>query len=53
MCDNCVEIDKRLVRYRRLMLLVGDKITVDRAKELIDDLEAQKLALPEPDEHSQ
>lgn len=45
MCEKCVEIDKRTERYRRLLLGVGDQVTVDRAKELIADLEAQKIAL--------
>ena len=45
MCEKCVEIDKRLERYRRLLLGLGDQVTVDRAKELIADLQAQKIAL--------
>jgi len=45
MCEKCVEIDERIERYRRLLLAIGDEITVQRAKELIADLEAQKIAL--------
>ena len=51
MCEKCVELDKRIVRYRRLMQLVGDKITVDRANELIAELEAQKIALHPEQSH--
>jgi hypothetical protein len=45
MCDKCVEIDKTIERYRRILLSIGDRVTVDRAKELIAELEAQKIAL--------
>jgi hypothetical protein len=45
MCDKCVEIDKKIARYRRILLSIGDQVTADRTKELITDLEAQKAAL--------
>jgi hypothetical protein len=45
MCDKCVEIDKSIERYRRIILSIGDQITVERTKELIADLEAQKDSL--------
>lgn len=45
MCEKCVEIDKRLERYRRLLLSIADEATVDRAREMIADLESQKVAL--------
>ena len=46
MCEKCVEIDKKIVRYRRLLAVMGhDKITVEGTKELLADLEAQKFAL--------
>jgi hypothetical protein len=49
MCEKCEEIDKTIVRYQRILLLIGDQVTVDRTKELIADLEARKAALhPEP-----
>jgi hypothetical protein len=49
MCDKCVEIEKAIERYRRIQRSIGDQITVDRTKELIGDLEAQKAALhPKP-----
>jgi hypothetical protein len=45
MCDKCSEIDKTIERYRRILLAIGDQVTIDRARELIGDLEAQKVAL--------
>jgi hypothetical protein len=45
MCEKCVEIDKTIVRYQRILLSIGDQVTVDRTKELIADLETQKAAL--------
>jgi len=45
MCDKCDELDKTIERYRRILLSIGDQVTIDRAKELIADLKAQKVAL--------
>jgi hypothetical protein len=45
MCEKCVEIDKTIERYRRILLSIGDQITIDRTKEMIADLAAQKVAL--------
>jgi len=45
MCEKCVEIDKTILRYRVILLSISDQVTVDRTKELIADLEAQKVAL--------
>jgi hypothetical protein len=45
MCDKCIEIDKTIDRYRKIQRSIGDQVTVDRPKELIADLEAQKAAL--------
>jgi hypothetical protein len=30
MCEKCVEIDKTIVRYQRVLLSIGDQVTVDR-----------------------
>ena len=52
MCNQCVEIDKTIERYRNILRSINDQLTLDRAKELIADLEAQKAALhpgPEPE----
>ena len=45
MCDKCDEIDKTIERYRQIKRSILDQITVERAKELIAELEAQKAAL--------
>jgi hypothetical protein len=45
MCEKCVEIDKTIERYRKIQRAIGDQVTVDRTKELIADLKAQKAAL--------
>ena len=45
MCEKCVEIDKTIERYRRILLAIGDQITVERTRELIAKLQAEKLAL--------
>ena len=45
MCDKCVEIDRLIDRYRKIQRSIGDQVTVDRTKELIGDLKAQKAAL--------
>jgi hypothetical protein len=40
-----VRIDKTIERYRGILLAIGDQVTIDRTRELISDLEAQKVAL--------
>ena len=45
MCEKCEEIDKTIVRYQRILLSIGDQVTIDRTKELIADLEARKAVL--------
>jgi len=39
------EIDKTIERYRQIKRSIMDQLTVDRAKELIAELEARKAAL--------
>ena len=45
MCEKCVEIDAKIVRYRRIVDSGFDALTQRRIDELIDDLAAEKLAL--------
>ena len=45
MCEKCIEVDETIERYRRIRRSVLDQAVVDRAKELIVDLEALKVAL--------
>ena len=44
MCEKCVEIDYTIERYRGIKERVSDQALVDRAKELIAELEADKAA---------
>ena len=45
MCDKCEQLDKKIGHYRKLLLGIGDQLTVDGIKSLIADLRAQKAAL--------
>jgi hypothetical protein len=45
MCEKCVEIDKNIERFRRIQRTIPDQVTIDRTKELIAELMAQKAAL--------
>jgi hypothetical protein len=45
MCDECTEIDKKIVHYRKLTLGISDPATVETIKGLIAELEARKRAL--------
>ena len=45
MCDKCDELDKKIEHYRRILLSIGDQITVERIDAMIADLQAQKVAL--------
>jgi hypothetical protein len=42
MCDNCDELDKKIEHYRRILLAIGDQITVARLAGVIGDLQTQK-----------
>jgi hypothetical protein len=45
MCDKCVEIDEKIRRYQNILRSITDPPTVDGAKRLIADLQAQKTVL--------
>ena len=45
MCEKCVEIDTTIERYCRIQQWVMDQTFIDRAEELIAELEADKAAL--------
>jgi hypothetical protein len=45
MCDECVELDRRIERCRRLSSSLADEITIDRIKALIEELQTQKVLL--------
>jgi hypothetical protein len=41
MCKKCIEIDKAIAQYRNIVRSITDQPTVDRAKELIAELESE------------
>lgn len=45
MCETCDDIDKTIERYRQIQRTILDQVTVDRAKQLIAELQARKAAL--------
>ena len=45
MCDKCAELDAKIERYRRISASVNDQLTLDRIKELVEEIKAQKVAL--------
>jgi hypothetical protein len=45
MCEKCDEIDKKIERYRQVQRTILDRVTVDRAKEMVTELQSQKAAL--------
>ncbi len=45
MCDKCNQIDKNIERYRRIQRNIADQVTVDRTKQLMTELVAQKAKL--------
>ena len=42
MCDKCAELDVKIEHYQRIRLSIGDQVTVDRIKELVAAMNAQK-----------
>jgi hypothetical protein len=45
MCDECIESDKKIERYKALRYRVTDKIALDGIGALIDELLAKKAQL--------
>jgi hypothetical protein len=48
MCEKCVELDSKIEHYERIRLSIADQVTVDRIKELIAEISAQKSQLHQP-----
>ena len=42
MCEKCVKLDRKIEHYERIGLSISDQVTVDRIKELIAEMKAQK-----------
>jgi hypothetical protein len=45
MCDKCEQLDKKIEHYEKILVSIGDRVTVERLVALIDDLQAQKAVL--------
>ncbi len=45
MCEKCDELDEKIEHYRKILLSIGDQITVERLAGLIGDLQTQKATL--------
>ena len=45
MCDKCVELDGKIEHYERVSTSINDQLTIDRVKELVEQMKAQKAAL--------
>jgi hypothetical protein len=45
MCEKCVEIEKKVEHYQHLASRITDRAMLDGIKELIERMQAQKVAL--------
>ena len=45
MCEKCIDLDKKIERYREMASRVNDQITVAGLAELVADLIARKAEL--------
>jgi hypothetical protein len=45
MCEKCINLDKKIERYRKMASRVNDQITVAGLAELVADLIARKAEL--------
>jgi hypothetical protein len=45
MCDECIELHKKIDHYRTICARISDEKTVEGIRKLIAEMEAQKAAL--------
>jgi hypothetical protein len=45
MCEQCVELDRKIEHYQSILLSISDQSTIDRIKALIEELREKKAAL--------
>jgi hypothetical protein len=45
MCDQCVELDKKIEHYEKIAGSISDRLTLDRIKQLVEQMKAIKAAL--------
>lgn len=45
MCDKCIQLDEKIEHYERLASGITDQLTLERLRELVRQMRAQKTAL--------
>lgn len=45
MCEKCMELDDKIERYERIRANIGDQLTVDRIKALLEQMRTEKAVL--------
>ncbi len=45
MCEKCKELDNKIERYERIRANISDQLTVDRIKELLEQMRTEKAVL--------
>ena len=45
MCDKCARLDNKIEHYEKMIVSIGDRVTVDRLMAMVANLRAQKAAL--------
>jgi hypothetical protein len=45
MCDKCIQLDKEIEHYERLASGMADELTLERIRESVREMRAQKAAL--------
>jgi hypothetical protein len=45
MCDECARLDKKIERYEKMIVSIGDRVTVNRLMAMVENLRAPKAAL--------
>ena len=45
MCEKCKELDNKIEHYERIRANIGDQLTVDRIKELLEQMRTEKAVL--------
>ena len=45
MCEKCVDLDKKIGYFRVLAVRLMDSSTIEAARKLIEEMQAQKAAL--------
>lgn len=44
MCEKCIQLDKKIEHYERLAGGISDELTLERLRELVREMRAQKSA---------